>query len=429
MRQLITHRSSFIASPRPLTPDPRPLPVCSELFRIPIEIAGVPLFGVGVLLAVWLMVAAWGVAQLARKGAPRGDVIYAIAVLAIVAAMIVFLPKLFPDGLPIRGYGVMLLLGGLGGVLLAAHRARQVGLHPDVIYSLAVHLFVAGILGARLFYVIEYWETRFSRAPLIEVFKFTEGGLVVYGALIGAAIAFVLFVRKHKLPLLAMADLIAPSLAVGLAFGRIGCLLNGCCYGGLSDEPWAVRFPIKSPPYSDQVAAGRMPGLLLDTDAQGRLIALPRDRKLPTDQDVVVSVNGQKITSLPEANRILFRAFTSGQHVRVETPRGEIVAPSRSLPVHPTQVYSAINAALLGWFLWSYYPFRSRDGEVTALLLTIYPIARFLIEIIRVDESAIFGTGLSISQNLSVGLLVLMIFFWFWLSRQPKTLAFADQVQ
>jgi phosphatidylglycerol:prolipoprotein diacylglycerol transferase len=399
--------------------------MCSELFRIPIEIAGVPLFGVGVLLALWLVVAVWGVAQLSRKGAPRGDVVYAVAMLGIVAAMIVLLPKLFPDGLPIRGYGVMLLVGGLSGVMLAAHRARQVGLHPDVIYSLAIYLFVAGILGARLFYVIEYWETRFSRAPLVEVFKFTEGGLVVYGALIGAAIAFVLFVRRNKLHLLAMADLIAPSLAVGLAFGRIGCLLNGCCYGGLSDEPWAVRFPIKSPPYSDQIAKGQLKGALLDTDAQGRLVVLPADGSPPTDSDVVVSLNGTPVASLPEANRILFNAFTSGEDVRIETLRRVIVAPSRSEAVHPTQVYSAINAALLGWFLWTYYPFRRRDGEVTGLMLTIYPIARFIIEDIREDESAIFGTGLSISQNLSIGLLALMVAYWLWLVRRPWTLAFA----
>jgi phosphatidylglycerol:prolipoprotein diacylglycerol transferase len=398
--------------------------VCSELFRIPIAINGVPLFGVGVLLVLWLVLGGWGIVQLVRKGAPRGDTVYALVIFAVVAAMIVVLPKLFPDGLPIRGYGVMLLVGGLSGVMLAAHRARQVGLSPDVIYSLAIHLFIAGILGARLFYVIEYWETRFSRAPLIEIFKFTEGGLVVYGSLIGGAIAFVLFVRRHKLPLLAMADLIAPSMAVGLAFGRIGCLLNGCCYGGLSEEPWAVRFPIKSPPYSDQVAAGRLQGALLDTDAHGRLVVLPGDRSLPSDRDVVTLLNGQPVASLPEANRILFRAFTSGQDVRIETPRGVMVVPSRSLPVHPTQIYSAVNAALLGWFLWSYYPFRRRDGEVTALMLTIYPIARFLIEIIRVDEDAVFGTGLSISQNISLGLLAVMIVYWFWLLRQPRTLAF-----
>ena len=398
--------------------------MCSELFRIPVELGGIPLFGVGLLLAVWAVASGIGVWQLTRKGAPGGDVIYSLGMAGVVAALIIFLPRMFPEGLPIRGYGVMLLTGGLSGVLLAAHRARQQGLHPDVIYSLAVSLFICGLLGGRLFYVIEYWETRFSKAPWVEVFKFTEGGLVVYGALMGAIAAFVWFVHKHRLPMLAMADLIAPSLAIGLAFGRIGCFLNGCCYGGISDEPWAVRFPIQSPPYGDQLQAGKIAGVILDTDEDGRVIVLPNERRHFTDDDVVKTINGQSVKSLVEANRILFKAFRQDEDVRVETAKEVTTVPARSLPVHPTQLYSAINAALLCWFLWAYYPFRSRDGEVTALMLTIYPIARFLIEIIRVDESAVFGTKFSISQNISIAILVLIAGFWIWLLRQPKVRAF-----
>ena len=59
----------------------------------------------------------------------------------------------------------------------------------------------------------------------------------------------------------------------------------------------------------------------------------------------------------------------------------------------------------MGWLLWAYFPFRRRDGELIALLLTIHPITRFLLEIIRTDEPAVFGTGLSISQNISILLL------------------------
>jgi phosphatidylglycerol:prolipoprotein diacylglycerol transferase len=87
--------------------------------------------------------------------------------------------------------------------------------------------------------------------------------------------------------------------------------------------------------------------------------------------------------------------------------------------VHPTQLYSSVNAALLAWLLWSFYPFRRRDGEVVALMLLLYPIARFLLEVIRVDESAVFGTGLSISQNISLVVLVAGIALWVSLCRQP----------
>jgi phosphatidylglycerol:prolipoprotein diacylglycerol transferase len=94
--------------------------------------------------------------------------------------------------------------------------------------------------------------------------------------------------------------------------------------------------------------------------------------------------------------------------------------PARSLPVHPAQLYSAIDGALIGWLLWAYYPFRRRDGELIAMLLTIHPITRFMLEIIRTDEPAVFGTGMSISQNISLGLLACGIGIWWYLSRQPR---------
>ena len=88
--------------------------------------------------------------------------------------------------------------------------------------------------------------------------------------------------------------------------------------------------------------------------------------------------------------------------------------------VHPAQLYSAIDAGLLAWLLWSFYPFRRRDGEVVALMMTIHPITRFLLEIIRIDEPAVFGTGLSISQNISVAFLICAAGLWWYLSRQPR---------
>ena len=68
-----------------------------------------------------------------------------------------------------------------------------------------------------------------------------------------------MFVYKHKLPGLAMSDLIAPGVLLGMAIGRIGCLLNGCCYGGACDLPWAVEFPYGTPPFRQQVVDGQLP--------------------------------------------------------------------------------------------------------------------------------------------------------------------------
>jgi phosphatidylglycerol---prolipoprotein diacylglyceryl transferase len=83
-----------------------------------------------------------------------------------------------------------------------------------------------------------------------------------------ALLAGIIFLRVHKLPVLAFADLIAPSLLLGLAFGRIGCLLNGCCYGGLCETPWlGVRFPATSPVYERQLAFGELHGFRLQKDA------------------------------------------------------------------------------------------------------------------------------------------------------------------
>ena len=164
-----------------------------------------------------------------------------------------------PLGLPIRGYGVMMLLAVVAGTLLAAWRAKRVGLDPDLIFSLIFWMLVPGIIGARAFYVIEYWAATTganyyagpggSLGALVgAIVNVTKGGLVVYGSFFGGVLGMLLFIRKHRLPLLALCDLMAPSMLLGLAIGRIGCLLNGCCFGAVCDQPWAIQFPAGTPP-------------------------------------------------------------------------------------------------------------------------------------------------------------------------------------
>lgn len=426
--------------------------MCSELFRIPYELGGVPLFGFGLLLAVWAVGSAVLLALRVRGQGWNAETLSYALPLLLLGAAILFLPRFFPHGLPIRGYGVMLLAGSTAGIALAIYRARRVGLDSELILSLAIGMFVCGIVGARLFYVIEYWDELFARRTardtILEILRFTEGGLVVYGALIGAAVAFVWFVHKHNLPLLAMADLVAPSLAIGLAFGRIGCFLNGCCYGGETELPWAVTFPQLSspyeanspnprfsPPYSDQAARGEMHGFAIGQTADGKIAvtkvwpdsAAARAGVKPGDR--LVAINGITIPTLGAAEQLIFNSLVAQKPIELQLASGQTVAvpvvplPARSRPVHPAQIYSAIDGALLAWFLWAYFPFRRRDGEVIALLLTIHPISRFLLEIIRVDESAVFGTGLSISQNISIALFVGAIALWMYVLRQPKKLA------
>ena len=419
----------------------------SELLRIPINLNGVPLFGFGILLALWLALSAWGLAVTARQSGWGASLRAHLPTILIIAAAIAWLvPKYFPDGVPIRGYGVMVLAGSVAGILMALHRARQARLAPDEIVGLAVALFLCGIVGARLFFVIEYWDT--IRQPdwlstLKQVLSVTEGGLVVYGAFIGAMLGFTWYVKRRGLPALAMSDLIAPSMVIGLAFGRIGCLLNGCCYGGETDVPWAVTFPRDrsaeqfSAPYADQAAAGRFHGMRISQrpapgHSSGRsLVVTQVDRGSPAERagvavgDKVAAVNGKTVDNLQGVHELLITALAHRQDVELRTPSGEVrrisavEPPPRCLPVHPTQVYSSVNAALLAWVLWSYYPFRRREGEVTTLMITLYPIARFFEEAIRVDEPSVFGTGLSISQNISLVLLAVAAGMWRRLRKKP----------
>jgi phosphatidylglycerol---prolipoprotein diacylglyceryl transferase len=424
--------------------------MCSELFRIPYEVGGVPIFGFGVLLAIWAIASAATIIGLVRKHGNATEVLGSLPVLLLLGAAIVFLPRIFPEGLPVRGYGVMLLVGITSGVGMAMYRARQGGLDPEVILSLAIWLVVCGVVGARLFYVTEYWDTSFAnkspRETLLAIANIPEGGLVVYGGLIGAAFGFVVFVLKHRLPLLAMADLIAPSMAIGLAIGRIGCFLNGCCYGGVSELPWRVTFPKFSsrfeatqpvdlqqfsPPYQDQASRGELHGFRLNPENDEPAVVKHVDPGSPAATaglkagDSIVAINNFQILSPRDFKLTMLDLFKNQKALHLALRDGRtidipaITLPDRSRPVHPTQLYSAIDGAILGWLLWSFFPYRRRDGEAIALLLTIHPITRFLLECIRTDEPAVFGTGLTISQNVSLGLLACGVGLWWYLSRQP----------
>ncbi|HEX3600380.1 MAG TPA: prolipoprotein diacylglyceryl transferase family protein [Lacipirellulaceae bacterium] len=425
--------------------------MCSELFRIPYTWNGVPIFGVGVLLAIWAVVAVATLVGLVRRNGWTADTLSSLPVLLLLGAAILYLPRVFPEGLPIRGYGVMLLIGITSGVGMAMYRGRKGGLDPEIIISLAIWMVVCGVIGARLFYVIEYWHESFAgrnfRDTLLEIANIPEGGLVIFGGFIGAMIGFFTLLRKQRLPLLAMADLIAPSMAIGLAFGRVGCLLNGCCYGGQTDLPWHVAFPKLSsryeiakandaqrfsPPYADQASHGEMHGFRVDEQGDKPAVVTRVDPGSPAESaglrvnDSIAAINGAKITFTRDAKSQLFELFLAQQPLHIVLDSGKslevasVPLPDRSRPVHPAQLYSAIDAGLLGWLLWAYYPFRRRDGELIALLLTIHPITRFLLEIIRTDEPAVFGTGMSISQNVSLGLLACGMAIWWYLSRQPR---------
>jgi len=207
--------------------------------------------------------------------------------------------------LAIHWYGVMIALAFLVGLLTAARRARRENISGETIADVVLWLMVGGILGARIVYVTTYWKDEFAGQSFSEIFMIQHGGLVYYGGLIGAMIAGFIYIRWKKLPLWKTADVLAPSIALGNIIGRIGCLLNGCCYGRPTDLPWGIRFP------SDH--------------------------------------------------------------------------PTGGLPVHPTEVYDALNNFILYLLLAWLFRRKKFDGEVFATYLIGYAIIRTVMEYFRGD--------------------------------------------
>ena len=144
---------------------------------------------------------------------------------------------------PVYAYGAMMALGFLAGLWTAGRRGLRQGVASDRILDAGPWLIAGVILGARFVFVVTYWQEYFSGQPIWEVLMIRHGGLVYYGGLLGGAAACILYARIKKLPLWKFADILTPSIPLGYVFGRIGCLLNGCCYGRACDLPWAIRFP------------------------------------------------------------------------------------------------------------------------------------------------------------------------------------------
>lgn len=140
----------------------------------------------------------------------------------------------------IFSYGFMLMVAFVVATAVAIQEARRQKLEAEAILDLAPWILVASIVGARLAFVIQNLG-EFSAHPL-EIFQVWTGGLTFYGGLAGGLLAGVGYAWRRRLAFWRYADVIAPSLALGYAIGRIGCFLNGCCYGSPTDLPWACRF-------------------------------------------------------------------------------------------------------------------------------------------------------------------------------------------
>jgi phosphatidylglycerol:prolipoprotein diacylglycerol transferase len=415
------------------------------LFVIPHELNGIPVFGLGWLLAIWLVGSTGYLLWLWRRQGWNQDTASFLPTMLVGGAAILWLlPWLEAStadgglqGLAIRGYGMMFLLAVVTGVGITLLMARRAGIHPDVIFSMSFWCFVFGIIGARMFFVIQYWHQFYNplQPPdfmtlVSRILKFTEGGLVVYGSLIGAMLAYLLVLHRRQLPKLATLDLFVPGLAIGLAFGRLGCLLNGCCWGGICEDVDAgIHFPAGAPAYMAQLHSGQLLGIELEP-TEGEFVGSVSSVKPGSLADSKGVTVGDRITQLTSLSSHQLREMsTSPTRIAVTLRRdqkSEILwkldqLPSSSLGVVPTQVLSSINAALICLLAWSWYPARRRDGELVAGMFTVYPVTRFLLEIIRSDEPGRWGTALTMSQWVSVLMLLVAVVLWARiLSRPPQ---------
>lgn len=322
------------------------------LFRIRLDelwslkpVDGIAAVGVGYFLIPLGVLAIWCLWSVVRKTGFKSEYKGPAGLWSAITLTILTVPLWRPtEWLPVFGYGFMLFVGFVLASSVAARRFRRNGLNDEIVFDLAIWIFIGGIGGARLFYLIQYHERVFAGAEGLgqhvkAAVNLSDGGLVFYGGVILASVAYFIFCKLRNLDALRIADLLVTSVFIGLAFGRFGCFLNGCCFGDRCDLSWGVAFPSGSVPF------------------------------------------------------------------RVLAERGFIAADAAATPLlHPTQIYSVINAIVLILLTTAYLKCRHPKGAVVAMALIIYPITRFLIEILRSDEMGKFGTQLTISQLVSLAI-------------------------
>ena len=320
------------------------------------------LIGAGWLLLLWCMAATVSLTLLWKSTRDTRQILWGLPFWGIVPLFLLIAPSMSSDmaknGIPIFGYGFMMFVGFISATMLATWHAKRIDMNPNIIWDLMMWLLIPGLIGARLFYVVQYSDRIFARAVTLQqkvwaVLSLSDGGLVFYGSIVGGVIGGLIFCQRRSIRPLQLADVVAPSLFVGLGFGRIGCFLYGCCYGGACSLPWAVRFPPDSATYAAQVNAGIIKEGVASTTA-----------------------------------------------------------------LHPAQIYSSILAFFLAAILTWAFRRRPFEGLVTGLTLVLYPINRFVLEFIRNDEKGQLGTAFTISQLISMVLFTAGIILLVWLTLQ-----------
>ena len=370
------------------------------------------------------------------------------------------LPFLF--GLSIKSYGLMMMLGFFAATWWAMHRAQKVKGDPDVILNLGFISLISGIVGARLLYVVQFWERDFANrpSPLSAALDVTAGGLVFYGGFLLAVICALVYLAWAKHSIRLYLDILAPSLMVGLAFGRMGCFLNGCCWGAPTEKvPWAVKFPFgwESTPFMEhwQKSLISVPEQLLYRPANyalptpihrehiGMSTEVLREPQRKFEQARQALEQAKKSNAAPDAIAAL-QEETNLAKQKVDENRKEyydlayayeqygltpgdlatLAQHYKSLPVHPTQLYAVIDALLIALLLHLVFMRRRQQGMVFGLLFLCYAVGRYIEEMIRGDNPAdwhLAGMTFTMSQVISIYTFVFAIAYLVVLYSLPAT--------
>ena len=313
----------------------------------------------------------------------------------------------------VKSYGLMMVIGFMAAVTVIRRLSRSFTPDPQLITNAALYSLIGGVVGARLFYVIHYYQD--FRGDWVSVFEIWHGGLELVGGVILAVGIIFLFLICHRLPIRRYLDVLAVGLLLALVFGRIGCFLNGCCWGRPTDLPWGIRFPYDSLCYNSQINADP------ERNRAEPYFVLPRDEYLGFTAE-----NGKWY---PKP----YEELTAEQRYEVS------IGKYRCLPVHPTQLYSSAVGGLscllvyLFWWLGSVIEkagrrtrFLFKPGQTFALMFIVYGVTRFFMEFLRDDNPFEYGPwtmrviyviykGGTVSQNIGIYLillgLVLMLLF------------------
>ena len=337
-----------------------------SLFGITESARGIPVLGIGWIAVPWALLSVYWIWRAGANENPGTErktlsIQFVVGLVALVVVNLVTRGGAPGPTVPVFGYGFLVFLGCVAAGMLAVRHARRTEIPEQLVWDLAIWLFVAGVVGARGWYVLQYHQRLFAgKTGLLERLRacldISSGGLVLYGGVVLSLVTVTVFARRHRqqCPPLKLIDLIVPSFFLALTFGRLGCLMNGCCWGDACELPWAIRFPHDSVPFNSLAARG-----FIHPDAPG------------------------------------------------------------TFGMHPSQIYSSFNGLVLCLVTSTIFRNSRRPGQTVAVALVVYPITRFLLEILRGDEMGQFGTWLTISQCFSLLMLSVGIGFSIWLFRQP----------